>query len=895
MIRHLSLLLFFTLAGCETMSPGVEDAGLGCGDGLVVIGESCDDGNLEPDDGCSASCLIEEGYICEGSPSDCEPIEPPPGVCGDGERNEGEECDDGGETAACDEDCTDSACGDGQFNRTRGEGCDDGNTEDGDGCTWACVEEPDSCGDLVCVEGETCTNCPIDCSKTRVCMECPDRDEDGATDSACGGTDCNDFDANVHPGGTEVTCNRIDEDCDPVTRDAVDLDGDLSSCNFDCDDNDPVRSHLFFEQCANGIDDDCNDETPDVFDLDEDGALCDVDCDDTDPDVCPTCTEVCANGIDDDCSLSTPDQFDADGDGAACDIDCDDTDAMESPLRPELCGNGMDDDCDPTTPDTFDRDGDGTLCTMDCDDRDPRREPGNTEVCGNGIDDDCSDATLDRADVDMDGAFCDVDCDDNNGTLVPDSLNRCGAHFGYAENFEAGAGGWIASGTSVSWQHGRPAATFIDAAATGPNAWVTNLTGNYNNNEMSFLTSPPFDMAAIIDDPVLRFSHIFRTGTGDEGWVEISTDGGTMWQKLGADGEGRNWYNVAATDVWAGNSGAMGEWRTAEHVLTGAAGHADVRIRFVLRSNASVVNEGFGIDDVWIENEYIDMQVTGSGFPESTCATASHPIAITVTNVGLVPVSRFDVSYTIDGGSPVVETVTRTVQPGERFTHVFTSRANLMTLGVHSVVASVTTMGDASVINDSIETMFRVDNAPFITFADVYIEDFEGGAGGFTAGGSGSSWARGTPSGPFFTRAGSGDSAWATDLNGPYNDDELSYLTSPCFDMTNAPIDPMLSFLHIFETENGFDTGHIEILTPITRTWTRLGVRGEGTNWYTSSSNNWQGTSGSRNVWRTASHALTGAAGQPVVRFRHVMMSDSSFLDVNTYDGFGFDRVVIRR
>jgi fibro-slime domain-containing protein len=42
-----------------------------CGDGVVVAGEACDDGNTADGDGCSAQCAIEAGYEC------------PPGVPGD--------------------------------------------------------------------------------------------------------------------------------------------------------------------------------------------------------------------------------------------------------------------------------------------------------------------------------------------------------------------------------------------------------------------------------------------------------------------------------------------------------------------------------------------------------------------------------------------------------------------------------------------------------------------------------------------------------------------------------------------------------------------------------------------------------------------------------------------
>jgi cysteine-rich repeat protein len=63
--------------------------------------------------------------------------------CGDSQIDTefGEDCDDGGESATCNEDCTNAVCGDGKLNVTAGEQCDDGNTDNGDGCDSACQEE----------------------------------------------------------------------------------------------------------------------------------------------------------------------------------------------------------------------------------------------------------------------------------------------------------------------------------------------------------------------------------------------------------------------------------------------------------------------------------------------------------------------------------------------------------------------------------------------------------------------------------------------------------------------------------------------------------------------------------------------------------------------------------
>ena len=56
----------------------------------------------------------------------------------------GEECDDGGESATCDTDCTFVECGDGTVNATAGEECDDGNGYPGDGCDPTCHFEPEA-------------------------------------------------------------------------------------------------------------------------------------------------------------------------------------------------------------------------------------------------------------------------------------------------------------------------------------------------------------------------------------------------------------------------------------------------------------------------------------------------------------------------------------------------------------------------------------------------------------------------------------------------------------------------------------------------------------------------------------------------------------------------------
>ena len=95
-----------------------------CGDGVVEGDEECDDGNYSNNDECTNECKIN--------------------VCGDGILWKGVElCDGGDKDERCSEDCkvcSQIVCGDGI--PAGDEECDDGNTEDGDGCSADCKEEP---------------------------------------------------------------------------------------------------------------------------------------------------------------------------------------------------------------------------------------------------------------------------------------------------------------------------------------------------------------------------------------------------------------------------------------------------------------------------------------------------------------------------------------------------------------------------------------------------------------------------------------------------------------------------------------------------------------------------------------------------------------------------------
>jgi cysteine-rich repeat protein len=90
--------------------------------------------------------LVVDGYLDdEGSYTinvDCAG-----GTCGDGVVNVGEECDDGNmaDGDGCSSTCAEEYCGDGTVQAGLGEECDDGNTANGDGCSSTCQQESNDC------------------------------------------------------------------------------------------------------------------------------------------------------------------------------------------------------------------------------------------------------------------------------------------------------------------------------------------------------------------------------------------------------------------------------------------------------------------------------------------------------------------------------------------------------------------------------------------------------------------------------------------------------------------------------------------------------------------------------------------------------------------------------
>jgi len=449
----------------------IDGNGSHCNASAQPDGTACDDGSAcTQTDSCqSGTCTGSNPVTCTAQDQchDAGACNPVTGACSNPNSADGKACDDGSACTTSDT-CQSGACVGGAPPAEACGGGDedcDGSTdeENATGCTWYLY---DGDGDGFGVTTPP-TLGPTPVGRCLCAAE-------GSWNVTVGG-DCNDGDANVHPGATEV-CNGVDDDCDGSTDEGV-----TTTYYQDADTDGYGNAGATTEACS----------APSGYVSDS------TDCDDADAGVNPGASESC-NGVDDDCDGSTDEEnatgcttyyYDSDGDGygtggptlagltptsrclcapsgnwrAEQGGDCDDGNASIYPGATEIC-NEADDDCNGSTDEgvttTFYLDGDGDsygdpsatmeACSQpagyvfdstDCNDGDSSVNPGATEVC-NGIDDDCDGSTDEGAtttfyyDGDSDGfgdpsttieacspptGYMDnaLDCDDSNSSVFP--------------------------------------------------------------------------------------------------------------------------------------------------------------------------------------------------------------------------------------------------------------------------------------------------------------------------------------------------------------------------------------------------------------------------------------------------------------------------------------------
>ena len=234
--------------------------------------------------------------------------------------------------------------------------------------------------------------------------------------------------------------------------------------------------------------------------------------------------------------------------------------------------------------------------------------------------------------------YLDADIDDSNDSLTisvisspPDASSTIISSFPYSENFESGAGDWtsFAYSTSTAFTLGTPSKTYISGAASGTNAWVTDISSFYSGQTRSQVVSPVFDLRNIQVAEISANVAWELPKSRDGARIDFSTNDGLSWTPVGSSGEPNNWYNSTVSgfsfdselSAWSGymtagssstpytsagsgpyttsgsNLGSDG-YKLAKHLVEGGS---LTRFRVILASpqsaNTTLTDEGFAFDD----------------------------------------------------------------------------------------------------------------------------------------------------------------------------------------------------------------------------------------------------------------------------------------------------------
>ncbi|MGM0625750.1 MAG: hypothetical protein ACQES0_07730, partial [Bacteroidota bacterium] len=239
----------------------------------------------------------------------------------------------------------------------------------------------------------------------------------------------------------------------------------------------------------------------------------------------------------------------------------------------------------------------------------------------------------------------------------------------YLQDFESGPDYWLLTGDNPPDNDGRNFVVGTLPYLNGPqghgqSCYVENTT-NHTWDKI-WAETPVFDLSPATN-PILAMEIKHRLdnyGSYSYYKVEYSTDGGENWDQLGT-GPDPEWYNT--TNYWTDTeNNPWDEWRYVEHNLCSLVGETCVKFRIRGRGYHDDQND-FAFDNFTVFDSPNDIALDAV----SGCWGSEYFLDVTLTNrdnfcVSPPAINSIDITYSINGGSPVTETLTGLdIQAGE--------------------------------------------------------------------------------------------------------------------------------------------------------------------------------------------------------------------------------------
>ena len=465
---------------------------------------------------------------------------------------------------------------------------------------------------------------------------------------------------------------------------------------------------------------------------------------------------------------------------------------------------------------------------------------------------------------------------DNDESLTSVTHYPTISTFPAIEDFESDNGYWSTGGEATSWEYGDPddliSELVINSAASGDNIWVTNLDGNSNTSEISYIESPCYDVSSLFLPTIELNAWVNFSLYCNIGSIQASIDGGATWTV--------DIYTFEATEGW----------ELINVQSPSLASQANVKFRINYESGFLAAN-GIAIDDFSVKESVLtDAGVVDILDPISSCGlTNDEIVTIVIQNYGAQSLTDVVVDYSIDGGTTWLttpETVAATIISGGTYLYNFIETCDLSSYDTYEIIVKTIQAGDEDNTNDEF-SVFVTSQATIV--ADDYVESFETGDGGWYTYGDNSTMELAMPVNTLINAAGDGDYAWVTNADGFNNSDEISYLESPCLDFssfTNPKIKAMINY----ETTQMISNFSLEYTIDDGASWDTIQAGLASGNWYGGGliPGTWSGSSAG---WIIASTDAPDLAGQASVKLRFVF--DTGLLATTDTEGVAVDLINI--
>ena len=474
----------------------------------------------------------------------------------------------------------------------------------------------------------------------------------------------------------------------------------------------------------------------------------------------------------------------------------------------------------------------------------------------------------------------------------------------YAENFETFvvpqsgpnfSNGWTSTGSAApNWESETSTGSNINSLATGPlfDATLPNTAGGkYMYLETSggslgnsnTLSSPPIFAPATAGGIILEFAYHMHGATMGELHVLADTNNvsDTLISLIGQQ-------QAVQSDAWKDTS----------VLLVGYQGKS-ITLKFVGVRGSSFTGD-MAIDEIRLfDTTAVDLAIDSILSPVSDCGlSAADSVRIAIRNNGLSPATNFPVTYVFNGGTPVVDTVRATINPGTTYNFTFNATVNVAAIQNHTLKVYLAVSGDGNTANDSLSSNIASSFSVALDSTGLLqtFDDFEANNGNLITYSDSltSSWKWGAPTTFYIPAAASGSKAWVTGLTTNHNANEMSYLETSCYDLSglDSTVPIGISFQAIFKTEIGKDQAWMEYSIDNGRNWSKIMPSISSVNFYNNTSANvWEGFSPAGvGVWIPVFNDILGLGGNSKVKFRFAFKSNGTVQN----EGFGLDNLLIK-